>query len=94
MKDINNLKKIIKKYRIMCDEAMANPRHRSPSIYQLPSWKNVAHLLDELEKELKEIETGQSDFFDSVQDINKIYFLQKEIILERVEWLWSCVILR
>ena len=78
----------------MCDEAMANPRHRSPSIYQLPSWKNVAHLLDELEKELKEIETGQSDFFDSVQDINKIYFLQKEIILERVEWLWSCVILR
>ena len=48
----------------MCDEAMANPRHRSPSIYQLPSWKNVAHLLDELEKELKEIETGQSDFFD------------------------------
>ena len=48
----------------MCDEAMANPRHRSPSIYQLPSWKNVAHLLDELEEELKEIETGQSGFLD------------------------------
>ena len=64
MKNTNNINKLIKKYRVMCDEAMANPRHRSPSIYQLPSWKNVAHLLDELEKELKEIETGQSDFFD------------------------------
>ena len=48
----------------MCDEAMANPRHRSPSVYQLPSWKNVAYLLDELEKELKEIETGQAGFLD------------------------------
>lgn len=64
MKNINNLKKIIEKYRTMCDKAMANPRHRSPSIYQLPSWKNVAYLLDELEKELREIETGQSNFFD------------------------------
>ena len=43
---------------------MANPRHQSPSVYQLPSWKNVAYLLDELEKELREIETGQSNFLD------------------------------
>lgn len=43
---------------------MANPRHQSPSVYQLPSWKNVAYLLDELEKELKEIETGQPGFLD------------------------------
>lgn len=39
---------------------MANPRHRSPSVYQLPSWKNVAYLLDELEKELREIEQNKS----------------------------------
>ena len=38
---------------------MANPRHQSPSVYQLPSWKNVAHLLDELEEELKEIESNK-----------------------------------
>jgi len=39
---------------------MANPRHRSPSVYQLPSWKNVAHLLDELEEELRGIESNKS----------------------------------
>jgi len=44
----------------MCDEAMANPRHRSPSVYQLPSWKNVAYLLDELEEELRGIESNKS----------------------------------
>ena len=64
MKNISNIKRIIKKYRTLCDEAMANPRHRSPSVYQLPSWKNVAYLLDELEEELKEIETGQSGFLN------------------------------
>jgi hypothetical protein len=64
MKNTNNIKKIIEKYRMRCDEAMANPRHRSPSVYQLPSWKNVAYLLDELEEELRGIETGQSNFFD------------------------------
>lgn len=60
MKNTNNIKYLIRKYRAMCDEAMANPRHRSPSIYQLPSWKNVAHLLDELEEELKGIESNKS----------------------------------
>ena len=64
MENINNLKKIIKRYRMMCDEAMANPRHRSPSVYQLPSWKNVAHLLDELEEELKEIESNKSTWLN------------------------------
>ena len=64
MKNTNNINKLIKKYRVMCDEAMANPRHQSPSVYQLPSWKNVAHLLDELEEKLKEIETGQSGCLD------------------------------
>jgi hypothetical protein len=64
MKNTNNIKKLIRKYRARCDEAMANPRHRSPSVYQLPSWKNVAHLLDELEEELRGIETGQSSWLD------------------------------
>jgi hypothetical protein len=60
MKNINNIKKIIEKYRTRCDEAMANPRHRSPSVYQLPSWKNVAYLLDELEEELRGIKSNKS----------------------------------
>ena len=55
----------------MCDEAMANPRHRSPSIYQLPSWKNVAHLLDELEEELKEIESNKP----ALLNLNKVLVL-------------------
>lgn len=77
MNNINNLKKIIEKYRMRCDEAMANPRHRSPSVYQLPSWKNVAYLLDELEEELRGIETGQSNFLN----LNKamvLFALQNE----------------
>lgn len=56
---------------------MANPRHRSPSVYQLPSWKNVAYLLDELEEELRGIETGQSNFLN----LNKamvLFALQNE----------------
>lgn len=84
MKNINNLKKIIEKYRTMCDEAMANPRHRSPSVYQLPSWKNVAYLLDELEKELRGIETNQSSWLDLNKAI--VWFALQGEEVRKITW--------
>jgi hypothetical protein len=78
MKNTNNIKNIIRRYRTMCDEAMANPRHRSPSVYQLPSWKNVAHLLDELEEELRGIEQDKSAWLLDLNDALILFVLQRD----------------
>lgn len=63
---------------------MANPRHRSPSIYQLPSWKNVAYLLDELEEELRGIETNQSSWLDLNKAI--VWFALQGEEVRKITW--------
>jgi hypothetical protein len=78
MKNTNNIKEIIRKYRTRCDEAMANPRHRSPSVYQLPSWKNVACLLDELEEELRGIEQDKPAWLLDLNDALILFALQRD----------------
>jgi hypothetical protein len=78
MKDINNIKKIIEIYRTRCDEAMANPRHQSPSVYQLPSWKNVAYLLDKLEEELRGVEQDKSAGLLDLNDALILFALQRD----------------
>jgi len=58
---------------------MANPRHRSPSVYQLPSWKNVACLLDELEEELRGIESNKSAWLNLNKALILVALQGKEI---------------
>lgn len=57
---------------------MANPRHRSPSVYQLPSWKNVACLLDELEEELRGIEQDKPAWLLDLNDALILFALQRD----------------